>query len=317
MAGQEGKIPKKEAGNTKKIVLFSLSIALAFIVLLGVGFGFSIYKGGKKEKGVTRIMSRMYPAAIVNYTNWVTVNEYWDELESIENYYNKFDPNYLSDQTNKKQLEADVLDSLIKNVVIEKEAKKAGVSVSDSELNDEYNKRIEENGGENQVKKTISESYGWTLEDYKTHLKTQLLRDKLREKITGDDALNKDKKDKIEKALGEVNAGEDFAEVAKKYSEDESAQNGGDRGEIVKGLEVKEFEDAVFALSAGQVSGVIKYRQGQSYVYQIVKVDEKNGDKVKVKTITVYSQDFEKWLDQKVNEMKVWRFLAPKQSGAA
>ncbi len=55
-----------------------------------------------------------------------------------------------------------------------------------------------------------------------------------------------------------IQTGSDFAEQAKRYSEDGSAAQGGNLGWISPGDTVPEFEDAMNALKAGQVSGAVQ-----------------------------------------------------------
>ncbi|HZT69489.1 MAG TPA: peptidyl-prolyl cis-trans isomerase [Terriglobia bacterium] len=74
-----------------------------------------------------------------------------------------------------------------------------------------------------------------------------------------------------EEVLAKIKAGANFADMAKKYSDDTSAQNGGDIGWITHGQTVKEFEDAAFSLPPGQVSGLIH----TSYGIHIIKVLDK------------------------------------------
>lgn len=81
---------------------------------------------------------------------------------------------------------------------------------------------------------------------------------------------------KDEKTAQEIKAkldkGEDFAKLAKEYSQDAgSAQNGGDLGWFGPGKMVKEFEDAAYALNVGQVSQPVKTEYG----YHIIKVTDK------------------------------------------
>ncbi|MBS2771736.1 peptidylprolyl isomerase [Anoxybacillus rupiensis] len=81
---------------------------------------------------------------------------------------------------------------------------------------------------------------------------------------------------KDEKTAQEVKAkldkGEDFAKLAKEYSQDTgSAQNGGDLGWFGTGKMVKEFEDAAYALKVGEISQPIKTEYG----YHIIKVTDK------------------------------------------
>lgn len=56
--------------------------------------------------------------------------------------------------------------------------------------------------------------------------------------------------------------GADFAKLAKKYSEDGSADNGGDIGSPGRGRLAVPFEQALFGLSPGAVSGVIESEYG-------------------------------------------------------
>jgi len=78
-------------------------------------------------------------------------------------------------------------------------------------------------------------------------------------------------KDKITSIKNQLDAGGNFAELAKKNSDDEgSATNGGDLGLVSKGMMVKPFEDALFALNKGQVSDVVRSEFG----YHIIKLDD-------------------------------------------
>lgn len=89
--------------------------------------------------------------------------------------------------------------------------------------------------------------------------------------LTGD-KLEEAKKE-AEDVLAKVNSGEDFAELAKKYSDDPgSAENGGELG--VYGREndlVKEFSDAAFELKTGEVSQLVETQFG----YHIIKCTER------------------------------------------
>lgn len=71
--------------------------------------------------------------------------------------------------------------------------------------------------------------------------------------------------------LAKIKAGANFAEMAKKYSEDTSAQNGGDIGWITHGQTVKAFEDTAFNMKPGQISGLVH----TTYGIHIIKVLDK------------------------------------------
>jgi parvulin-like peptidyl-prolyl isomerase len=73
----------------------------------------------------------------------------------------------------------------------------------------------------------------------------------------------------IEGLLARAKAGEDFAELAKQYSEDPgSKDNGGLYEDFGRGVMVKPFEDAAFSVPVGEISDVVETNFG----YHILKV---------------------------------------------
>jgi len=90
-------------------------------------------------------------------------------------------------------------------------------------------------------------------------------------KITGD--AKQAAIDRMTEVSALLAAGEPFDEVARQYSDDGSAAAGGDLGTFGRGVMVPEFDDAVFAMEEGEVSGVIPTRFGFHIVEVLGKTD--------------------------------------------
>ncbi len=65
----------------------------------------------------------------------------------------------------------------------------------------------------------------------------------------------------------QLDAGEDFADLAKRHSDCPSGKSGGDLGSFGPGQMVKPFDDAARAMPIGGVSGVVETQFG----YHIIK----------------------------------------------
>jgi parvulin-like peptidyl-prolyl isomerase len=75
-------------------------------------------------------------------------------------------------------------------------------------------------------------------------------------------------REKIDEAWSRARAGEDFAELARLYSESPLAERGGDMGFIPRGRMLPEFEDVVFATGVGEITPVFE----TAYGFNVVKV---------------------------------------------
>lgn len=113
-------------------------------------------------------------------------------------------------------------------------------------------------------------------------------------------------KKKIEEIKKQIDAGADFAELAKKYSDDKSnAQNGGDLGWFGRGVMVKEFEDAAFSLDIGKVSEPVRTQFG----FHLIKVEDK-----RVRTFEQAQSDVRRdWLREREDALMAQWLEAAKQ----
>lgn len=171
-------------------------------------------------------------------------------------------------------------------------------------------------------KTDVKIKYEWDFDDIVSH---DFYKDNIeaKSKVTASDArdyYNKNKSDFVEvkaqhiliknKDLAKsiykkIIGGESFDDLAKKYSEDEvTKSSGGNLGYFTKGMMVKEFEDAAFALGKDQLSEPIK----TIYGYHIIKVLDKRQisfEESKDKIINmVQNKKLKNKFDSVLNELK-------------
>lgn len=189
----------------------------------------------------------------------------------------------------KDQVGEGILKELVYEKVLEKEYK-----VSDKEVNEEFDKLKE-----NPQYQMILQNFNGKEDRVKDAIKSNLLKEKAAAKgikVTDDEMkaryedMKKNPQIKAshiivadEKTANEVKAkldkGEKFEDLAKEYSTDGTAQNGGDLGYFGKGQMDPDFEKAAYALKEGEISGVVK----SSFGYHLIKL-------VDIKDVKEYDQ---------------------------
>ena len=207
-------------------------------------------------------------------------------------------------------IENSILDSLIVGELLFQESKKQGIQVKPETVTEqltivkqrfpseaEFKKALEENKlTESKIKadikrdmaiqqlidKEVDQKVQITDEEGKTFYDTnpQLFQQPERVKashilIKVDEGAAEEKKTEARKKIKEiqekVQKGEDFAELAKTYSEGPSASRGGDLNFFARGQMVKPFEDVAFSLKPNETSDIVETKFG----YHLIKVVDK------------------------------------------
>ena len=136
-----------------------------------------------------------------------------------------------------------------KYVFVESLKLRAGVKVTDDELRQYY----EQHKGEYTLPERVKAQHIL----FKTQGKTPEEIEKIKEKAKG--------------VLDRAKKGEDFGSLAKQFSEDGSASNGGDLGDFGRGQMVPEFEKVAFSLGIAAISDLVQTQFG----IHIIKVNGK------------------------------------------
>ncbi|KAF0146384.1 MAG: peptidyl-prolyl cis-trans isomerase C [Nitrospirae bacterium] len=215
----------------------------------------------------------------------------------------------LSDERT-EQLRKSAVDSLIEKELLYQEGKRLGISVKKSEVKEIFNKNKEAFKKKKDFYSAL-EKMGLTEDSYRRLIEKELIsrkfikqevEDKIRlseanledyynknkgkfvspDRIrvremsinvspTATQAEREEKKKQAEDLLKRVKAGEDFAALAYKYSEDDYRMKAGDLGLSHKGRLMQELEEAAYRLNIGEVSGLIE----TIYGYHIIRLEEK------------------------------------------
>ena len=191
-----------------------------------------------------------------------------------------------------------IIDSLVTAELVKQGASELGISVDSTEV-DTYVSSIKANFDNDEAWKKSLENAGFTEESYRESIEESLLTQAVgkhfeEEANVGDEDVAESAKsyatyfdgarrsshilfkvenpsdeaamsaarEKAQSVLDQINNGLDFAEAAKQYSDDSSAERGGDVGWDRTTTFVTAYQDALKELEPGQVSGLVETEYG-------------------------------------------------------
>ncbi len=191
----------------------------------------------------------------------VTLQEFNAELDKIPMNMKML----VASQSGKKNF----LDRLIVQKLLLKEAKKENIE-KDKEFQDKLAEFKSQLIMQTLLGKKIAKASNFSDEELQKYYEAHKEEFKKEREIQTRQIVVKSEQEAKE-LQGKIAKGEDFADLAKRYSLDPSAKaNGGDIGYHPKGTLIPEYEEAAFKLTKiGQVSGPVKTQLG----YHIIKLE--------------------------------------------
>lgn len=196
-----------------------------------------------------------------------------------------------------------VIDSLIDSVLVSQAERDADITVSDDEVEEEWQEIVSSYDSEDAFIEVL-EQIGYTEDSYKEMIRENLVSEKFEETVApaeeptdeeiveyanenldtynnarrssqilisvdsdADDDTREEALQEAQDILDQINAGEiSFEDAAEEYSDDSSADDGGDVGWDVLNSFVDEYQEALDGLSVGEVSDVVE----SDYGYHII-----------------------------------------------
>ena len=263
--------------------------------------------------------------------------------EALKPVYTQYKSTYSKEELIQKlnQAREDILNQLIEEKLILQQAKKEEIEVSDEEIEEKLT-QVKSQFPDEDTFRQVLDSQNLTISDLKQRYKEQIMIKKLINKevrakikvsplevfryykqhqeefrippkvrvqtilIRKDDKMSEDYSDpqkRIEEIKKKLQEGADFSKLAREYSQDSSAINGGDMGYIEKGEMMKEIDEVLFSLNEGQVSDIIETHVG----FHIFKINDKKESTIK--SFEEVRVEIENMLFQKKAEVRYTEWL--------
>jgi foldase protein PrsA len=217
------------------------------------------------------------------------------------------------------QIKRQVLDSLIDQLIIEQQADKLGITVTEETLEAKTQESITQGPGQAQFEEWLAAN-NLTLETFKETLRSQLIANQMFEHIT-DDVLETAEQVQIRQILvadeatartiiEQLKAGTDFALLAQEQSLDESSRaNGGNIDWFPRGVGLvpPEIETIAFSLQSGEIHGPIKTPLG----FYIIKLENRETERALTPDMhqALKQQTFVNWLTEQRSLTTIEKYI--------
>ncbi|GEM_PF-2407394 len=322
-----GKSPKKEIhwGKLVGVIVAVVLIAVvAFAIIMGLGVYKKRWDKDLKDTPVLGGIVKMYPVMWVD-SQPITFGDYWTHVNAMKHFFgNQMGVDFESEEGQQMlgELESQVKEKLRDEAIISQLLKKHGVTVTQQDLEDEFQKYLDQikqqaeavgqeiGNAEEEALKMFEQQFGWTTKEevLEYAIRPYVEQQKLQEKFEEDGGYKEEAKQEAEEVLEKVKADPDkFADLAKEYSDDvQSAEMGGELGFFGKGMMVAEFEEVVFALEPGQISDEVVETE---YGYHIIKVLEVDEEKEEIKAAHILIMPFGSWYEKEKEQIDVSEWL--------
>ncbi|KKS53271.1 MAG: PPIC-type PPIASE domain protein [Candidatus Magasanikbacteria bacterium GW2011_GWD2_43_18] len=250
----------------------------------------------------------------------VSYHDFMTDFSSLKNFYSQQDQGATA--VTDTDISQQVISRLLINALINEYAKKYNVTVDQSDVDVAKSELLSQFPDEETAAQEVQKTFGWSLQTFTERVINPIVvEQKVGEAFEQDTTVGDTYKatqvkarhilftvddehpiDEVKaqagKVLQRIKDGEDFASLAAEFGSDGTSETGGDLGWIDRGTTIPEFEDVIFAMSAGELyDGVVETQFG----IHIVQVDD-------VKTINDFAAFFQDQL--KAADVKIYSDIA-------
>ncbi len=312
-AGRKFKYPVQISG--KKIVFGSAAIALVVVSAFSVYVWHNLYRV-QNTAALFYNAARVLPLPVARVDGEsVRFDAYLRLIRADIHYYITQERRAFNSKEGSEELnfhKRNELRNAERAAYARKVARQMGLKLTDQELQDKINADLKaDSSTEETLVNTLKEYYGWSMDDYRSVLRGQLLERKVAF------ALDTDAKSKLDQIQARLQKGDDFATVAREMSDDADSKQRG--GAVVV---TRSTEDPTGVLRAikgkqpGTVLPPLQVKLADAYYYYIVRFDGIDKDEftdkeqTKYSLITVRLSKFDHDFKQLIEQNKITEYIA-------
>lgn len=313
----------KHDEHGKKISIGSLlalgivgSLLLGAIIVGGIGYA-GAKNGPDSAFAIASAKFFRMPVASVNGEK-ILYADYKEDIDTLTRFYGTVAGEQPAPSP--EQLSSQVLSRQMANAIVDEIADDLSVTVKEEQVEEAKKAMFAQFPSEEDARKDLLEKYGWTIEKYVEKVVRPILleqavaeafqatdKEEYKKYETGeevkgshillqveDEKSRNDVKKLAEDILAKVKKGDSFEDLAKQYGSDGTKEQGGDLGWFQRGVMVKPFEDAMFALKDGEIGSLVETEFG----YHIIK-----------RTGTRKAKDFNAFMGEKIKDADIKMYM--------
>lgn len=291
----------KQEKKNRTITPKAAVIAVSLLVLLGAAgicaAGYLLPEGNRIGDSIRRTLP--LPIAVIGYRDSITTRELAENMSSVRRFYEAQDfskygirVDFTTDEGKKRLLvrEKEVLNKMLEDRELAALARGKGIVVTQEAAEDGVKRKLEEYGGEEEnVRANLERLYGWSLADFeKKVVMPDIYEERLTEVFKKESDTRAKAEQRIKEARDAIRNGTSFDDVAKRYSEGRTREQGGELGWFSIEDLAKELRRPVLSQKIDSIGDIIESDLG----FHIIVVEEtkKDGNRTLYRLKQIFSK---------------------------
>lgn len=287
--------------SKRNIAILAVLVIVAGCLLLTR----EVYKRPVSD-GLVRTASNIipYPALSVDGEK-LTLKEFLIEYDALLSYFDD-----LGEQAPPtEQLEVAIAETLINKIAIAQLAEDYGIELDQEQVDQYYNEVVSAQESEEAFIQNLSDTFNWTAEDFRKRIvESIVLALQMTDAVLEDETLQSARKQMVQDAYDRLQAGEDFAVVAKEVHEPFGGIES-DLGFVQASVLPTSWSSQVNALEEGAFTEIIELPEGYAIFKLVEKLPTGEEGQLHLLSITVPKLTLEDVVDEYLETVTVKRYV--------